>query len=300
MNDKIPTATDGTQAPTASITPDAAASPTDPEALIGVRDSEAPDTEVPRMHNTQQLPVPPEPSEQWRIIGRLEGEVDVLQDGIRGLREEVGYLRKKAEKPKGKLEKTSAALAFLALIFSLLKFPSEFVAGYITKTKTAIFPENEFIMSYDSVARTLKVRWKIDVRNDGTKLDQIEVEKARILIPKKGDAQRLVEEVFLFDSQSDGLRSVDAAESVPASERVFVKEHEFGSYFCILTQPATPEQIRRLTGRKPSRRCIQLTFKGTDRSYPPVEGCFDLLPADGETLFRGESFPITFDDSLGP
>lgn len=69
----------------------------------------------------------PESAERWRIIGRLEGEVGALRQEADSLYVKITELRKVVEKPKGKLERLTALLAFVALIFSLVKFPSEFI-----------------------------------------------------------------------------------------------------------------------------------------------------------------------------
>src|SRR5262249_43399 len=154
----------------------------------------------------------------------------------------------------------------------------------------------QIALQYDAVSRVISVKWKIDARNDGSKLDQIEVSDARIVIPpNKWDGRKTLND-FLFDNESSGFQTLDAAEAVPLRPRIFIKENESASYFCILNQHATAEQIGKIAGAASSRRCLQVQFKGTDRQYGPLTGCFDLLPNDAVAIVRGEVFSIRIDD----
>lgn len=234
--------------------------------------------------------------ERWRVVGQLEAAVDSLRAQETRIRTELTAIREKIDKPKPLLERISGFLALIAVAFSLLKFPAEFLDAYVTRTATELSADDQIVFSYDVDNQVLEVRWKLDIQNDGNKQERLQISDARIVIPSPAP-NAVPMDVFLFDLKSSGFRDVSSENTSRVATRIFVNEKAQESVYAVFRRRATKQEIGQMTDRGQSRRCIRVRLDGRDSPQPVPERCFDLVPSDGATIARGEEFDITFDTS---
>ena len=232
--------------------------------------------------------------DRWIALGRLEASTDSLDEKQKRLQKEVDELRTELKKPRPRLERWSGALAFVALILSLLKSPAEFLDAYITRTDTQVTPERQVTLHYNPDDQFFEASIKLDVLNDGNKSERLRVADAR-LVPGKANSPASDDD-FEFDLMASGFRNQGAGSTTPLLNQVFVDEKKPGSFVCVVQRRASRIEIEALPKRS-ARWCLRIKLDGRDSAVPLADGCFDLLPFDTQGILAGQPFPVTFDTS---